>query len=309
MPWYGHAGMSAFALDIGGSGVRAAALDDSGMPKTIARRSLNASLGFELTWGTILDCLREVSAQSQIDALGVSFPAFLSPDGRIRGIVNLPALEGVHLAERFMQEVGSRCTLPIPDLGATVVAEARRGAGIGRRRVLATGIGTGINAALAVDGCLFEVALGALADAGHVIVEADGPLCPCGGRGCLEAICSGAALEAEAHRRGWADARELADRAWQGDDIALSILARAGRALGRAIASWSVMLIPDLVVVAGTVALIGRPLLDPARDEFRKVGSPQWISELEVVPAKFPTDAALIGAGLLANENSLGRTK
>ncbi len=299
-------GMLAFAMDIGGSGVRAATLDDSGMPATVARRPLNASLDFDRTWATIVSCLREVSAASQIDALGVSFPAFLSDDGRIRGIVNLPALEGIDLPERLFEDAGSRRTLPIPDLGATVVAEARRGAGVGRRRVLAAGIGTGVNAALAVDGCLFDVAMGALADAGHVIVEADGPLCPCGGRGCLEAICSGAALETEARRLGWSGTNELADRARHDDAAALAILERAGRALGRAIASWTAMLTPDVVVVAGTVALIGGPLLNPARDELHKVGSPQWVTGLEVVPARFPADAALIGAGLLAHEKLIG---
>ncbi len=194
---------------------------------------------------------------SVVDALGVSFPAFLSDEGRVKGIVNLPALEGLDLRQRFAQDAGSRRTLPVPDLGAAAIAEARRGAGVGYGRVLATGIGTGINAAMAVDGDLLEVALGALGDAGHVIVEANGPPCPCGGRGCLEAICSGAALDAQSRRAGWSGAEELARRARDGDATALRILERAGRALGRAIASWSVMLAPDLVVVAGTIALIG----------------------------------------------------
>jgi glucokinase len=296
--------MFAFAVDIGGSGVRAAALDASGMPTTVARRPLSASLDFDETWSTIVGCLREVTAGSEIDTIGVSFPAFLSDDGCIQGIVNLPALQGVDLAERLTTDTGSRLTLPIPDLGATVVAEARRGAGAGRRRVLATGIGTGVNAAIAVDGDLFAVALGALGDAGHVIVEPDGPRCACGGRGCLEAICSGAALDAEARRLGWSGAKELGERAYADDLTARAVLERAGRGLGRAIASWSAMLVPDVVVVAGRVALIGAALLDPAREELRRVGSPQWASELDVVLATFPVDAALIGAGLLAHKMS-----
>lgn len=308
MSWYGSNLMSAFAVDIGGSGVRAAALDPSGIPASIARRPLNPSMDLDRTWTTIVDCLQEVSAKSEVDALGVAFPAFLSEQGRIKGIVNLPALEGVDFSEYFLRDVGSRCTLPIPDLGATVIAEARRGAGVRFGRVLATGIGTGVNAALAVEGDLLEVALGALGDAGHVIVEPNGPRCPCGGRGCLEAICSGAALDAQSQSVGWSGIKELADRARGNDAIAIDILERAGRALGRAMVSWSVMLAPDLVVVAGTVALIGSPLLDPARDELRKVGSPQWVADLEVVPAKFSADAALIGAGLVAHEKLLRAT-
>ena len=293
--------MVAFAVDIGGSGVRAAALDAAGMPTTVARRALSASLDFDQTWSTIVGCLREISSGSDVDALGVAFPAFLSDDGRVQAIVNLPALEGVDLVERFATDIGSRLTLPIPDLGATAVAEAQRGAGAGRRRVLVTGIGTGVNAAITVDGELFAVALGALGDAGHVIVEPDGPRCPCGGRGCLEAICSGAALDAEARRLGWSDTKELAERVRGEDLAAVAIIESAGRALGRAIASWSAMLAPDIVVVAGSVALIGAALLDPARAELRRVGSPQWTSGLDVVSARFPADAALIGAGLLAH--------
>ena len=293
--------MFAFAVDIGGSGVRAAALDAAGMPAIVARRPLSVSLSFDQTWSAIVGCLREISSGADIDTLGVSFPAFLSDDGRIQAIVNLPALEGVDLRERFAADIGSRLTIPIPDLGAAAVAEAQRGAGAGRHRVLVTGIGTGVNAAITVDGGLFDVALGALGDAGHVIVEPDGPRCPCGGRGCLEAICSGAALDAEARLLGWSDAKELAERVGHDNSAALAVLERAGRALGRAIASWSAMLAPDIVVVAGSVALTGPPLLDPARAELRRVGSPQWTSGLDVVLARFPADAALIGAGLLAH--------
>ena len=298
--------MHAFAVDIGGSGVRAAVLDPSGMPADVARRDLSASMDFEQIWTSIVSCLGDVSEGSEIDAVGVSFPAFLSDQGRIKGIVNLPALEGLDLAERFARDAGARWTLPIPDLGATVIAEARRGAGVQHRRVLAAGIGTGVNAALAVDGDLLEVALGALGDAGHVIVEVDGQRCPCGGRGCLEAVCSGAALDAQAHQAGWSGTKELAARARRGEATALAILDRAGRALGRAMASWGVMLAPDVIVVAGRVASIGPPLLAPAREEFRKVGSPQWLHHVEILSAAFATDAALIGAGLAACERRHG---
>jgi glucokinase len=297
----------AIALDIGGSGVRAAALDSGGNPIDVVRAQLAREWDLDTLWGAIVSCARAVLEGPAVDAVAASFPAFLGADGRVINIANLPALEGFDLAGCLSKELACASAIAIPDLAATVLAESRRGAGVGYRRVLATAIGTGVNAALAVDGQILDVAMGGLGDAGHVIVEADGERCPCGGRGCLESVCSGTALAAMADRQGWRDVRELAERLRAGDPIAERIIERAGRGLGRAIASWAVMLAPDIVTVGGSVSLIGAPLLQFATAEMRRIGAPHWVSRLRIVPARFPVDAALIGAGLVAHEQLVSR--
>ena len=172
----------------------------------------------------------------------------------------------------------------IPDLAAATLAEARLGAGRGVERFLCVALGTGVNAAMTVDGRLLETAVGCLGDAGHVSVEPDGgPACACGGVGCLEAIASGPALMRAGHTP--------------------EALGRAGRALGRAIAAWSALLWPERVAVGGGVAAVwGEAILEPARAELLRVGASYIVGRIELVPADLGPDAALAGAGLVVLE-------
>jgi len=76
------------------------------------------------------------------------------------------------------------------------IAEARLGAGKGERHVLFAAIGTGIAAALVVNGAAYDGAHGAAGELGHIIVRPGGTPCPCGQNGCLEAIASARAIGA-----------------------------------------------------------------------------------------------------------------
>lgn len=286
---------SALAVDIGGSGVRAALVGPDGRHEAPVRRTLTAGMGRPELLGAIAGAMDQAG---EGDACGIAVPGFVDAEGRLRHVANLPALEGLALDETFP---GARV---VPDLAAAAVAEARLGMGRGHARVLVAALGTGANAALVADDVVVETAFGCLGDAGHVVVDPDGPPCPCGGVGCLEAIASGPALAAAGQTIGIAAAGLVVAAARTGNQQARAIVERAGTALGRAIVSWSVMTFPDVVVVGGGVADAGELLLDPARREVARLGTPYIVGGLEIVPAGLGRDATLVGAGLVA----LGRT-
>ncbi len=116
--------------------------------------------------------------------------------------------------------------------------------------VVSTGVGGGI----VVDGRLLDGATGNAGHIGHVIVEPDGRLCACGGRGCLEAEISGPSIEA---------------RTGQPPEIASSeTIERSGVLLGRALSSVMPLLDLRLATVAGSVALgFGAPFFAAAQAE------------------------------------------
>jgi glucokinase len=286
---------SALAVDIGGSGVRAALVGPDGAHASPARRPLAARMSRRELLQAIAAAIDEAGAG---DGCAIAVPGFVDPDGRWRHVANLPALEGLASAEAFPN------ALVIPDLAAAAVAEARLGAGRGRPRVLVAALGTGANAALVVEDRVVETAYGCLGDAGHVVVEPDGPACPCGGVGCLEAIASGPALARAGQQIGISAAGLVVAAARTGDGRARAIVERAGVALGRAIVNWSVMTFPDVVVVGGGVADAGELLLEPARREIARLGTPYVVDGLEVVAAGLGRDATLVGAGLVALERS-----
>ncbi len=275
--------VTALALDIGGSGVRAARVGPEGVRGPVERRPLDATLTQDEVVRRLRDTLAALSPADDA-GVGVSFPSFLDERGRVGWCLNLPGLDGVDLRAALAPVAGGLAVRPVPDLAAAALAEARLGSGRGVERFLCVAIGTGVNAAMTVGGRLLETAVGCLGDAGHVSVEPDGgPPCACGGVGCLEAIASGPALA----RAGGSD----------------EALARAGRGLGRAIAAWSALLWPERVAVGGGVAAaVGERLLEPARTERRRVGASYIVGRIELVPAALGPDAALAGAGLLALE-------
>lgn len=279
-------------VDVGGTGVRAA----RGSAEGIASEPVRLPLERSLPRDELLSRIRK--AIDNVGALGpvvVAIPSFVGEDGRVLECPALPALTGVELGA----ELDGAAV--VPDIAAAALGESVLGAGRGVRRFLCVAIGTGVNAAAVVDGAVVDTAFGCLGDAGQVNVDPDGPPCTCGGRGCLEAFVSGWALARDGEPLGLPDARAVVEAARAGREDATAVLERAGRALGRALASWSALLWPERVAVAGGVADAGDLLLAPARRELARVGTPYIVGALEVVPAELGADATLAGACLLTS--------
>ncbi len=285
------------ALDIGGSGIRAARVQDG---EIVRRARLELIPGTAPTQAA--DALRAALASlepSPADgALGVAFPGFLDGAGRVLPGIYLPGLVGMDFVDTLGPLMAGRPITVVPDVAAAALAEA-----VGRGcagRLLSVCLGTGANAALVADGAVVDLAAGCLGDAGHVVVDPDGATCTCGGRGCLEAVCSGRALARDGAPFGFADAAAVCEAARAIDPRAAGLVERAGRALGRALASWAVMTFPDVVLVTGGLSLAGELLLTPARREMRRVGPPEIVAGLDVRIGRYGADAALHGAAVEA---------
>lgn len=83
-------------------------------------------------------------------------------------------------------------------------------------------------------------------------------------------------------------------------------MTRVGVALGRAISTWSVLLWPDVVAIAGGVAAAGEALLGPARAELHRVAQPNIGDRINVEIAELGAQATLVGALLLATADEAG---
>lgn len=286
--------MTAVGLDVGGSSVRAGA----GGP--IARAGVGRETGLEELLAIAGRLLDEVDP-GRAARVAIALPTFVD-DGVLLDCPAIPALTGVRLGDLVVRELGRPQPLLVPDLAAAAIGEARLGSGRGVERFLCVAIGTGANAAATRDGRVVDAAFGCLGDAGHVLVDPDGPECACGGRGCLESVTSGWALARDARRIGLSSAAELSAAAGDGDAAAAAILDHAGVCLGRAIATWSVLTWPTVVAVAGGVARAGDRLLEPARRELLRVAPPYVSRDIRIVPAELGDLATLEGARSLAGD-------
>lgn len=287
------------AVDIGGSGLRAARFVD-GRLEGHTERALSADLTSAQIEERLRSALGEVCGE-HCAAVGVCFPAFLDADGRVRDALNLSGLTGMDLAAVARAATGAPRVDVFPDSAAAALAEALAGSGRGSRRVLTVVVGTGCNAGMAVDGEVVALGGGSLGDAGHAPVAFNDVSCWCGGRGCLEAALSGLAFDRQATELGLRDARALLEAASAGHAGAASVVERAGRALGSAVAAWAAVLWPERVVVGGGIGLAcGDALLEAAAEQMRRVGTPYLVRDVEFVPSSLGRQAPLLGAALAA---------
>jgi len=284
-----------------------------------ARRDTPREGGSALTQ-TIADVAKELIADYTIDSVGVSAAGFVSSDRKtMLATPNIAGWNGVDLDSELTALIG----LPVVienDANAAAWGEARFGAGRGKDHLLMMTIGTGIGGGIVVNGDLYRGAFGIAAEIGHIRVVPDGHLCGCGARGCFEQYASGNALLRHAREAIAASpdiARNLLSRgdgtidgltgkaiteaASEGDAVALAAFNTTGQWLGAGIASLSVILDPECVVIGGGVIDAGEILLAPTRAALERympfAGRHPYP---EIIAASLGNEAGLVGVADLA---------
>ncbi|MGP3958721.1 ROK family protein [Nonomuraea sp. 3N208] len=172
--------------------------------------------------------------------------------------------------------------------------EAELAYGEGGRDVLFLPIGTGIAGAVVLAGSVYGGAGGWAGQIGHIPVRPEGLPCGCGQRGCLAAYASAGAIAA---RCGEPFAEHVLRRVRQGDEVAVEVWGEAVEALALALATYTLLLDPALVVIGGGLSQAGDALLEPVR-----VGLAQRLAfrpAPDVRASRLGGQAGLLGAGLL----------
>ena len=187
------------------------------------------------------------------------------------------------------------------DVRAAGLAECLLGRARGVSDCLVVVIGTGIAGVIVSHGVTVRGATALAGEIGHVPVYPDGEVCACGQRGCLETYASGAAIARRYRaRRGGADALSAPDIAAARDTDSWPIESGGTptTALGIALASATMLLDPELIVLGGGLAAAGTALLDPVREEL--VARLAWRAAPAVVLSACGSSAGQLGAAILA---------
>ena len=185
------------------------------------------------------------------------------------------------------------------DVRAGGLAEHRIGACRGSDNAAFVPVGTGIAAALVIDGQISR-GDGYAGELGHIDVGHDLP-CACGGRGCLEAIASAAALARRYTERSGVPvdgSRDVADRVRQGDPDALAVWDEALDALGHGLATLVGLVAPEVIAVGGGFGESADLVIEPLRSRLRTRLTFHRMPG--VVAAELGERAGCVGAGLLA---------
>jgi len=290
----------AIAVDVGGTGIKCALVDQAGEFRHVLRRPTGREQGPDAVLANILGTAEELAEAARSQgmtpvACGVVAPGVVDESA---GVLHLSAnlgLRDVPLRDAVADRIGLPTALG-HDVRAGALAESRLGAGRTTRRMLFLAIGTGIAGGFALDGRIDPGAHGASGEIGHIAVRTgpDAPACGCGGRGCLEMYASAAAIG----RAYGDDAAEVVRRAQAGEPRAAQVWSDAIGALADGLLVGIALHDPKLIVLGGGLAEAGAFLFEPLAKALAERRTFHTLPELAA--AELGDEAGCHGAALLA---------
>jgi glucokinase len=296
------------AVDVGGTKLAVGLVARDGEIVRNARAATPAA-DAEAIWTTLSTLVDDVVAG--VDPVGVG----IGCGGPLRiatgevSPLNIPAWRDFPLVEHLRTRFPGVPLRLHNDAVAMAVGEHWRGAGRGASNMLGVVVSTGVGGGLVIENRVVSGASGNAGHIGHMTVDPDGPVCPCGNVGCLEAVARGPAVVAWALDHGWAPTATPADGvalvadARSGDAAAIAALQRAGEALGAAVAGAAHLLELEVVVVGGGLAIgAGELIFGPTREAFLRRAHLDFAAKCAIVPAELGSDAGIVGAAALVLE-------
>lgn len=256
---------------------------------------------FEELWGKL-----KARGMGPIAAAGFGVAGFFNQ--RERKIVhspNYPSLDGYDLVAAF----GAFIDVPLwidNDANVAAFGEYKYGAGKGSQSLVLLTIGTGIGSGIILDGRLWQGKCGYAGELGHITINAEGDICGCGNRGCLETEASAPKIVKNYERLRSAGenltSEDIYLKAKAGDEAAVRAFAEAGYYLGIGLGIVINFLNPETIILGGGVMTTGEFLMEPAVEEARRRSNKVSFDCCSIRKASLGNDAGLIGAAAWAQE-------
>lgn len=286
--------MTTLAIDIGGTKLAAALVDDA--LNLVERRELPTPASqtpdaLRAALQTLVAPLYPRADRVAIASTGIIRDGILLAinPGNLGGLLHFPLTD-------TLAAITGLPALAVNDAQAAAWAEYRALGGDYRDMVFIT-VSTGVGGGVVLDGKLVCGSGGLAGHLGHTLADPNGPMCGCGRRGCVEAIASGRGIAAAAQGElAGCDAKTIFTRARQGDAQATQLIHRSAQALARLIADVKATTDCQCVVVGGSVGLAEGYL---AQVETYLAQEPEAY-QVRLQSAHYRHDAGLLGAVLLA---------
>ncbi len=309
-------------IDVGGTNIRMGAVSPEG--RILKKIQYPTDLSQSPTEmmkevASRLNCLIEENAGGIRPAIriGIGIPG---PLDLKRGILiappNLRALHQFPIREFFGKNI------PFPfilenDANAYTLGEGWVGAAKGALHYCVITLGTGVGGGVVIEGKILRGKDGFGGEVGHMVINPEGPLCGCGGRGCLEVYASGQGIQRMAleamEKEGKKSLRflDIKDReeltsedvyraAERGDELARGVFRRMGRYLGLGLVNLTNLFNPEKIVIGGKVSGAWDYFIQDAEEVLRKQAMKGQRERVQIVRAECGDDAGMIGAAYAA---------
>jgi len=308
----------AIGIDVGGTKIAAGIVDRKAKILTRYKTKEHANKPPADVVNAIEDAFRALLTKARISrdnlaGVGLGFAGHVN--GRA-GIVltssNLPEWSNVPLRDI----VAERLNVPVVlenDTKVCTLAEYLYGAGRGVKNMCYVTISSGYGLGIIIDGKLYLGHTGTSGEIGHTVVEVNGPLCPCGKRGCLITYASGMGLARMAYEKITSGANTMlrdmagedpkhvtgemiAEAARKGDAVARKLITTAGYYAGIGLSTVVQVVNPELIVVGGGLTRIGSMFMEPCMRGLRENIHPVLWDSVRIVPWQLEENGGIIGA-------------
>jgi glucokinase len=304
-------------VDVGGTKLLAVRLDPDG--RVTADAVQTSPIDGPGVVQEVAAAARRLASAAASGAVGVGVPGLVDGTGTVRFAPNLQGLVGTPFTRALAEALPGWKVWVGNDATAAAWGEHDRGAARGSGEVVVVTLGTGIGGAIISGGQLIEGTNRYAGEFGHMVVDPNGPRCPCGKRGCWERFASGSGLGAIAREMaiageapglvalagGDAEAvrgEHVTAAAAEADASALEIMNRFGWWVALGLANLANALDPELIVIGGGLITAGDVLIEPTRRAFAAlVEAPYARAPVRIEAAVLGAQAGAIGAGLLAS--------
>ena len=300
-----HERTLALAIDLGGTKVDAALVDDDGavVTGTVHR----APTGRDAARDDVARGIVRVAADAlaglgddRLAGIGIGSAGPVELGQGAIAPLNLPALAGlpiVSLVQKLRPDVPVRLAL---DGACIALAEHWRGAAAGARNLLAMVVSTGVGGGLIIDGSPVTGISGNAGHIGQLRLRKRAPGAPVTD-GTLEALASGPSAVAWARAEGWAGSsgEQLAQGYAAADPIAVAAVSRSAGAVGEAIANVATLLDLEIAVIAGGFAQVADDYLDLVRASAQEAAVFDYARRVRVAASGLDGHGPLIGAAAL----------
>lgn len=302
-------GAPVLAFDVGGTSIKAAYFSGDGSPGEI-RRVPSPAFGPSSAEDLIASLVGLVDqltpAGVEPAAIGLVLPGIIDDETGFATYSENLGWRDVDFARLCRESFRVPVALG-HDVRAAGTAEMELGAGRGHRTAVVVALGTGVAAAVFVDGRPV-VAKGYAGEIGHAVVVPRGEACVCGNQGCLEAIASAASIArrySRASGREVAGSRDVVEAMVAGDAVAAFVWDSAVDALALGLSHVVSLLQPEVIILGGGLTEAREHLFGPLTERLRSTLS--YVPSPVLKRATAGENAGLLGAAVLARKIAGGR--
>lgn len=305
---------TAIGVDLGGTIVRAGAVDAGGRLLSLREVPIQAERGPETGLRTIQDLIGQVYAGSgagSLEGIGIGCTGPLdSLRGTIHNPYTLPTWENVPITDWMQAAFHVPVTLE-NDADVAALGEYWCGAGRSVKRLFAVTLGTGVGTALIQDGQIYRGIHGLHPETGHMLLDPSGPACYCGAHGCWESFCSGPSIVRDVLGSDLSnssllrmaggdpervDARMVAEAARAGDPVSCRAIEKAARYFGLGIANVIIAFLPEMIVLSGGLMKSADLFIPAAQQAIQAHSVMVPARDVRLLPAQLGYHAGLYGA-------------